>query len=79
VFWGELSDIKAVKDERPGLLQDAVQRGLVQEHGEYDARAPLLRRRRQERRQHRAAEVPVDPDHVQGGAESMTPWSRAGS
>jgi hypothetical protein len=34
VFWGELSDIKEVKDERPDLLQDAVQRGLVQEHGE---------------------------------------------
>ena len=44
MFWGELSDIKEVKDERPDLLQDAVQRGLVQEHGEYDARAPLLRR-----------------------------------
>jgi hypothetical protein len=32
VFWGELSDLKEVKDERPDLLQDAVQRGLVQEH-----------------------------------------------
>jgi len=32
VFWGEVSDLKEVKDERPDLLQDAVQRGLVQEH-----------------------------------------------
>jgi hypothetical protein len=44
VFWGELSDLKEVKNERPDLPQDAVQRGLVQEHGEYGARAPLLRR-----------------------------------
>ena len=56
---------KALGDD--DLRGYAAQLGLVQEAGEHGLRAVVVRRQGRERGQHGGAEVPVDPDHVQGG------------
>ena len=63
----ELADLEEVEAERLDLSQYAVQCRPIQEAGEDGLCAVPLRHHRRERGQHRGAEVPVDPDRVQGG------------
>jgi hypothetical protein len=60
-------DLEQVQAERLDLGQDAVQCRQVQEAGEHGVGAVPLRHQRRERRQHRGAEVAMDPDRVPGG------------
>jgi hypothetical protein len=65
--WYELANLEQVEAERLDLGQDAVKGRPVQEALEHGFGALQPRRHRRERRQHGGAEVPLDPDYVQGG------------
>ena len=60
-------DLDEVESERLDVGQYAVERRLIQEAGEYGLGALPLRSHSGERRQHRGAEVAVDPDRVLRG------------
>ena len=64
---GDLADLRKVEAERFDLSQHSVERRPVQEAGEHGVGAVVLRHQRRERRQHRGAEVAVDPDRIQDG------------
>ena len=63
-MWCELADLEEVEAERLDLSQDAVECRPVQEASEHGVGAAPLRRQGWERKQHRGAEMAVDPDGI---------------
>ena len=63
----ELADLDEVEPERLDLGQYAVECRPAQQAGEHGVGAVVLRHQRWERKEHRGAEVAVDPDHIQDG------------